>query len=282
MALSAPIRREEGSLQGVGDVVLYHQRWLSETAPRGAVIVLHGIGNHGGRYADLAEALASSGYAVHALDQRGHGRSQGPRAYVERFADLIDDVDAFVELVGARAAGEPLFLFGHSWGGLLALSYAVRHQDRLDGLVLCVAGIAPAASSPEQIEIVRRLAHDAPGTPVVQLPVEKLTRNPQALHDFRTDPLVHRDGIPARLAAETLNAIEDLSGRLGAITLPLLITHGTDDEISDPAGSRRIYDEVRSPDRTLKLYDGLWHQPFNDPERDTVIADLVQWLDTHS
>jgi hypothetical protein len=98
MALSAPICREEGSLQGVGEVVLYHQRWLSETAPFGAVIVLHGIGNHGGRYADLAEALASSGYAVHALDQRGHGRSQGPRVYVERFADLIDDVDAFFSI----------------------------------------------------------------------------------------------------------------------------------------------------------------------------------------
>jgi alpha-beta hydrolase superfamily lysophospholipase len=266
---------------GVGGLNLHHEAWFSPLRPRAAVVLLHGIGNHGGSFAGLAETLAGEGYAVHALDQRGHGRSQGPRASIEHFADLIEDVRSFIEAVRAADPDRRLFLLGHSWGGLLALAYAVRWQHQIDGLVLCAAGLAPSSATAEQIAAVRQLARVAPDTPAVELRLDKLTRDPEALAALLADPLMHRDKIPARLAVETLDTIAEVSGRLETITLPVLLMHGTGDQISDPAGTRLIYDQISSTDRTLKLYEGLWHQLFNEPEQAAVIADLAGWLGAH-
>jgi acylglycerol lipase len=275
------VRRHENAIAGVGDVRLRSQSWRPAGPSKAHVGIVHGIGNHGGGYAALAETLAAGGYTVHAIDQRGHGRSDGPRVSVDRFGDLVEDLRTFIAKIRACAGTEPVFLFGHSWGGLVSLAYAISWQDEIDGLVLCAPGIRPAAASPEQIAVVRELARTAPDTPAVEVNLDKLSRNPLAQQAFNDDPLVHRGRIPARMAVETLDAISEVTTNIARITLPILLLHGTEDHVADPSGSQFVYDHVASTDRTLKLYDGLWHQLFNEPERDEVLTDLSDWINSH-
>jgi acylglycerol lipase len=274
--------RQHGWFPGTGGVALHTQTWLPENTARGRVVVAHGLGNHSGGYTALAEALVADGYSVHAMDQRGHGRSSGPPLAVTRFADLVADLRSFIALVHPPDSAERVFLFGHSWGALLSLAYAASWQNEIDGLVLCAPGIRPTAATPEQIAAVRALAQTAPDAPAVELNFDKLSRDPLVQEAFNNDPLVYRGKIPAQMAVETLNTIGDVSTKLALVTLPILLMHGTDDQIAAPEGSQFIYDNVGSVDRTIALYDGLWHQLFNEPERDTVLTDLAGWLDSHS
>ena len=161
MGATRRIRREHGQLVGRGGIVLHHQSWLPEQEPAAVVVIQHGIGNHGDRFADLAERLVADGNAVFALDQRGHGRSQGAPAFIDRFSDLVDDLRSFIDGIRVSSPGRPLFLFGHSWGGLVSLAYTIRFQHKLHGLVLCAAGIEPAVASADQIAAVHQLARDA-------------------------------------------------------------------------------------------------------------------------
>lgn len=259
----------------------YWQAWLPGTEARGVVVLVHGFGEHSARYAHVGTRLATAGFAVYAADHRGHGRTEGRRANVERMALVVDDLGGFARFAADRHRGLPVFLVGHSLGGLIALQYATGPDAALDGLVLSGPLVQVTVGSAVLKRLAGVLSALVPDLQVTALDVDAISRDPQVVRAYRDDPLVHHGKIPARTGAEILATAEALPDRLPALKVPLLLLHGTEDRICVPAGSILVHDTVSSPDKTLRRYDGLYHEIFNEPEQDEVLGDLVSWLEAH-
>ena len=259
----------------------YWQAWLPVTEARGVVVLVHGFGEHSARYGHVGGRLATAGFAVYAADHRGHGRTEGRRANVERMALIVDDLGAFVRFAAARHPGLPVFMVGHSLGGLIALQYATGPDAALDGLVLSGPLVLVTVGSSVLKRLAGVLSAAFPDLGVTGLDVDAISRDPEVLRAYQADPLVHHGKIPARTGAEILLTAEALPDRLPALRMPLLLLHGTEDRICVPAGSTMVHDTVSSPDKTLRRYNGLYHEIFNEPEQDEVLGDLVTWLEAH-
>lgn len=260
----------------------YWQAWLPPDRAQAAVVIVHGIHEHSARYAHVGDRLAGAGFAVYAADHRGHGRSDGQRANLERMALIVDDLGSFVRFATERHGGLPVFMVGHSLGGLIALQYATEPGTLLDGLVLSGPLVEVAVGSALLKSLAGALSALVPDLGVAALnATEKISRDPEVVRAYREDPLVYRGKVKARTGAEILATTQSLPARLPRLSVPLLLLHGTDDEICDLAGSTMVHDQVSSPDKTLRRYQGLYHEVFNEPERDEVLADLVSWLEKH-
>lgn len=271
----------EGRLAGTGGIQVYWQAWLPEGEPRAVVVIAHGAGEHSGRYAHVAAHLVAAGYAVHALDHRGHGRTTGRRALVDRIDHVVADLDAFVLVAGNRHPGRPVFLLGHSMGGCIALAYGLRHQQRLEGLLL--SGAVAQLDAPAVLRVVVRvLSRVAPALGVVAVDPALVSRDPAVVHAYRDDPLVFHGKLPARTVAEMADAADGFPAAAPALRLPLLVMHGGADAIVPVAGSRMVHERAGSADRTLRIYDGLSHEILNEPEQAEVLADITGWLDAHT
>ena len=275
------MERDEGRFTGVGGVELYRQAWLPDGEPRAVVVIAHGAGEHSGRYLHVAERLTAAGYAVHALDHRGHGRSGGRRAVVDRIANAVADLDTLIVQAGTRHPGRRLFLLGHSMGGCIALSHALTHPERVAGLLLSGAVARLDAPAPLKL-VVRALSRVAPGFGAVAVDPALVSRDPAVVAAYRADPLVFHGKLPARTLAEMADAADSFPARVPALRLPLLAMHGGDDRLVPAAASRMVHDRCGSADRTLRIYDGLYHEILNEPEQATVLADLTGWLDAHT
>jgi acylglycerol lipase len=261
-------------------VEIYWQAWLPEGDPRAVVVLAHGASEHGGRYAWVGEQLAERGLALYAGDHRGHGRSSGPRAYIDRLDNAVADLDRVVDIARRAHPDVKTFLLGHSMGGAVALSYSFEHQDRLDGLVLSAPLAALEAASP-----VLRLAGQAlslllPRAGVVPIDSEGVSRDPAVVRDYEADPLNHHGKLPARTVAELTGAIAGYPERVRELTLPILTMHGSADRLTPPEGSEMIVERAGSKDRSIIRYDGLYHELLNEPERQRVLDDIVGWMET--
>ncbi len=260
----------------------YWQAWLPPTRARAVVIIVHGFGEHSGRYAYVGNRLATVGFAAYAADYRGHGRSDGRRANIERMALIVADLGCFVRFAAERHPGLPVFMVGHSVGGLISLQYATEPGNPLDGLVLSAPTVEVMVGSALQRRLAGVLSALVPDLRVAALGAEeKISRDPEVVRAYRQDPLVYHGRIKARTGAEILVTMEGLPARLPRLSVPLLILHGTDDRICAPAGSTMVHDRVSSPDKTVRRYQDLYHEVFNEPERDEVLTDLVCWLEQH-
>jgi acylglycerol lipase len=272
------VTEASGSFAGVGGRRIFWRSWIPAETPRGAIVLVHGAGEHSGRYGHVVARLVDDGYAVHACDHRGHGRSDGPRALIEDFDDVVADVDSLVGRATASHPGTPVFMLGHSMGGLIALRYAIAHQERLSGLILSAA-LAAIESVPKPLELVgRALSVVAPRTPLIAIDPSLISRDPAVVDAYVADPLVHHGKLPARTAAQLADAVEHFPATVGAITVPTLILHGTADGLCPPGGSEMLAQRIGSTDLTLKVYDGLFHEILNEPEREAVLDDIVAWL----
>lgn len=267
---------------GAGGTRLVRRSWPPAGSPRASIVLVHGYAEHSERYAWVGEQLAAAGFAVHAYDLRGHGRSEGPRARVASFREHLDDLDAFFGVVRQEAGAGPLFLLGHSMGGLVAALYAAVRRPAINGLVLS----GPAAEEPGRgVRVVAKVfggvAKVAPGLPTRKLAAATVSRDPAVVKAYDEDPLVYRGGIPAATIAAFPRAIARLYKDAANITMPLLIVHGTADELASVAGSQALFDRVASNDRVFKQYEGLAHEVLNEPEKATVLADIRGWLEGH-
>lgn len=263
-------------------LTLLQRCWLPE-APTAVVVVIHGLAEHSGRYAPLAAQLVAAGYAVYALDLRGHGRSGGRRIYIDSFRQHVEDVTCFWRYVQLEQPQCPYFLLGHSMGGLIVTALAANGLPGVRGVILSAA----ALKVHEQVApLLRWLAWPAslvlPRWGVAQLTFKKVSRDPAVIASYEADPLVHHGMLPNRTGYELLRAGARLRRRFAAVRQPLLVLHGTADAITDPQGSQRFYEQAGSSDKTLKFYEGLAHNLFHEPEHDQVVADLLQWLATYS
>ena len=246
------------------------------------MVIAHGASEHSGRYAHVGERLAGDGYAVYALDHRGHGRSQGRRAVLDRLDHAIADLRTFVELVSRREPQSGVFLLGHSMGGAIAIAYAVRHQETLAGLALSGPLAALEAASPITRGAARLLSAVAPGLGIYDVDSSAVSRDPAVVRAYDDDPLVHHGKLPARTVAELSAAVERFPDEARSLRLPLLVMHGGEDMLTPPDGSRMVHERAASEDKTLRVYDGLYHEILNEPEQDRVLDDLVAWLDART
>ncbi len=285
----------------------YWQAWLPQDPARAVVVVVHGIHEHSARYTHVGEALAAAGFAVYAADHRGHGRSGGRRANIERMALVLEDLRSFVRFATARHPGLPVFMVGHSLGGLIALHCAIDFGAidfgatdfgatdleaidlgaagpgiTLDGLVVSGPAVTTTAGSALARRLAGVLSALVPNLGVAALDAaEKISRDPDVIRAYRQDPLVYRGRVKARTGAEVLAAMQRLPAQLPLLSIPLLILHGTADRICPLAGSTMLHELVSSQDKTLRRYPGLYHEVFNEPEREAILTDLIRWLDDH-
>lgn len=278
----------EGQYDLVGGGSGYWQAWLPDGDPRAVVVVVHGFGEHSGRYDHVGRRFARNGFAAYAADHRGHGRTPtGHRANIHRMATVVDDLAGFVRFAAGRAPGAPLVILGHSMGALIALQYATRdvpqrqNPTELAALVLTGAAVQVSIASPLLKRAARVLSAVVPNLGVLALPPEDVSRDPAVVAAYRADPLVHHGKIPARTGAEILAATVALPDRLPRLRVPVLLVHGTQDRLAPPAGSAMVHDRVGSADRTLRLLPGLAHEVMNEPEQDEVLDEIVQWIIEH-
>jgi lysophospholipase len=268
---------------GVGGTPIFTQAWLPPQPWVAGIVISHGLAEHSGRYASLAARLTTQGLAVHALDHRGHGQSgnapRSARANLGRFRDAVADLDTLVVQVADAHPGLPLFLFGHSMGGAIALSLALRHPQPLRGLLLSGPAVATAEAGPgPRLALAKLLAWLAPDTGVLRLPADAISRDLEVVRAYENDPLVHRGAVPARTLIEMLVAMSMLQANAGALRMPVLIMHGSADRLVPLAMTRGVYERIGSQDKTVRIYDGLYHEIVNEPEREQVIGELLAWI----
>jgi alpha-beta hydrolase superfamily lysophospholipase len=276
------MKHQEGHFKGLKDLDIYYQGWLPEGDPAAVLLVVHGLAEHSGRYGNVVDFFVPKGYAVYAPDHRGHGRSEGRRVYVDHFTDYLDDLKTFFDMVRGWHPDRKIFLVGHSMGGTIGLAYTLRHQEELDGLVLSAACVRPGESvSPLIITVGKLISILLPKMGMLVLDASAISRDPAVVAAYDNDPLVFRGKVTARLGAEMIGTMQAFPEQVSGLRLPILIMHGTADRLVDPQGSPWLYEAVGSTDKTLKLYEGYYHEIFNEPGHEQVLADVENWLAAH-
>lgn len=270
---------EEATFAGAGNLTIAYRSWRTPSPPRGVVVIVPGFNSHSGYYGWTAEQLIALGVSVYAVDLRGRGRSDGERFYVSQFADYLSDVAAMVNLAARREPNLPVFLLGHSAGGVLACLYAVDHQASLAGLIC--ESFAFQTPAPEfALAVLKGLGHVFPHAHVLRLKNSDFSRDPAAVALMDADPLIAHETQPTQTVVELVRADERLRTDFARITLPVLILHGTADKAAKASGSQMFFDNAGSADKTLKLYEGHAHDLLNDLGRETVVADILAWIGT--
>ncbi|WP_437546134.1 lysophospholipase [Sorangium sp. So ce367] len=268
---------KEETFTGRGGTRLHMRSWRPAGTPRAAVVLCHGVLAHSGQYKWSGEQLSAAGFAVYAYDHRGRGKSEGPRLFVNDIAEYTDDLGTFIALVKNREPGLNVFLLGHSMGGVISCTWALDHQREIAGFI-CESFAFEVWAPKPVLSLVRFLGRVTPKLPVLKLHEKDFTRDPQALQKLNSDPLTHGEVQPAGTVAALLKATDRMRAEFGTLTLPLLIMHGTEDKATVPAGSQLFHDKAGSSDKTLKLYEGHFHDLLNDLGKERVMADVVGWI----
>ena len=269
----------EGYFKGVQGANLYYQGWLPEGRSVAVVLIVHGLAEHSGRYGNVVDHFVPLGYAVYGFDHPGHGRSDGPRAYVERFQDFLAPLQVFLGRIRDWQPETPIFLVGHSLGGLISAAYLLDQPDEPVGAILSAPSVKmPGSVSPLTLMTGKVLSALLPRLGLVRLEAEGVSRDPAVVLAYRQDPLVFTGKITARLGTELLQAMGRVLAEARKIRRPLLILQGAADKLVDPRGAQVLFDRVGSVDKTIKVYQGLYHEVFNEPEHDQVLGDVEKWL----
>ena len=258
----------EGTFAGLGGVSIFHQSWLPDGEARAVLLVAHGYGEHSGRYGNVVDYFVPRGYAIYAMDHRGHGKSGGERVHVDRFDDYVTDLKTYFDLVRAEQPSLPVYLLGHSMGAFIAIAYAASYQDELTGLILSGGGLGTGRPR-------------TPATGAVIDLAATVSKDPAVVEAYRNDPLVYHGAPPESRRGAWEALLKELPAMARAITLPVVIMAGAASPLGEGDGAPVLFETVSSQDKTLKLYDGLMHEIFNEPEREQVFADLLDWFAAH-
>lgn len=267
------------SFQSSDGLRLFTQIWIPQS-PRALVILSHGYAEHSGRYQHVASYLAEHGFAVYALDHRGHGRSEGERVNIRVFGEYVSDLSRFIEYVRQQNPNLKRFLLGHSMGGTIASQMVIEHPHQVDGLILSAPYLINAVKVPTVLLAVSSMvAQILPGLPTIKLDVSAISRDIEIVHKYKTDPLVYNGGTKARFGNELLNAGAYVRSKGSSIKLPVLLMHGTADRIADIEGSKQLFNGLASNDKTLKLFEDFYHEILNETEKEKVHQEILKWLE---
>lgn len=281
------LREQDGWLEiqspaAAQPVRLYCREWLPAGAPRAKLLLAHGLAEHSGRYEHVARFFAGHGFSLHAIDHEGHGKSAGTPGFVASFQHYLDGLSALLDHARRDGDAVPLFLVGHSMGGLIAALFLLGHQQAFAGCVLSGPLVKSDAEPPRLVLLVNRLLSKIlPRLGVLRLDATAVSRDPVVVERYLSDPLVFNGKVTTRLVNELFVATRRLVAEAGAIRIPLLLLHGESDRLTSPEGSKLLHGLVSSTDKTLKHYPGLYHEIFNEPEQVEVLTDVLAWLQRH-
>lgn len=267
----------EGTFEGVGGLNIFWRSWIPDTAPRGVVALVHGFNAHSGYLTWVGEQFQKNGFAAYALDFRGRGKSDGERFYINDFSEYLSDLDGLVKKAKAEVPGVPLFILGHSAGGVISTEYTYEHQSDVAGLI-CESFAYDVGVPNVAALLLKGLSHIAPHLHVFTLKNEWFSRDPAVVAAMNSDPLIANESQPTETATQLLQAAVTLEKHFPGIKVPLLIIHGTADKATKPAGSKHFYEAAGSTDKTLKLYEGHYHDLLNDIDKEIVMADIIEWV----
>lgn len=264
------------------DITFYMQGWEPQGTPKAIVCLVHGLGEHTGRYKHVGKALTDAGYALFGFDLRGHGQSGGPRGHFPSLQTVLNDIHNFVHFQRQNHPRLPLFLYGHSLGGLLTLTYILQNPEGVQGVIVTGAGLRSALQEQKaKIALVKLLGSILPALSLKsELEVAGLSHDPAVVQAYVNDPLVH-DKVSLGLGKAGLDAIEVCFARASAFKPPLLIMHGGADRITYPSGSEDFAKlaSQNNKDITLKIWEGLYHEIHNEPQQAEVFKVMIEWLD---
>lgn len=269
---------QEEYFEGTGGLRIFTRTWRPAGEPRGVVVIVPGFNSHSGHYLWVAEQLVAQNLAVYALDLRGRGKSDGERFYVQSFSDYVSDVSKTVERAKQREPGLPVFLLGHSAGGVVSCLYAIENQAAIAGLI-CESFAHQVPAPDFALAVLKGLSHIAPHAHVLKLKNEDFSRDAKWVETMNNDPLIAHEVQPTQTVAEMVRADERLKLEFPVLELPVFILHGTQDRATKPSGSQFFFDTTSSSDKTLKLYEGHYHDLLNDVGKEEVLADIEQWIE---
>jgi acylglycerol lipase len=278
----APDGQAVGSFVTADGTKIFHRMWKPTAAQKGVLIIQHGLRDHSDNYDHLARRAAAQGFAVWAMDLRGHARSSGPRVAPNPWHDYVDDMHQFIKIVAEAEPGQPIFVMGHSMGGAIAaLTVLDKQPAQVKGLILS-APVLNLGVPPFALAGVRLLGTIAPNLGVLKLDPSAFSTNPAIAPALVKDPLVEQGAGPARTAAGLAKGAADIWAKLDRLTMPVLALHGTIDKLTAPSGSRALIEHAPSTDKTLKIYDGFSHDLVHEPKGEQVENDILAWLDAHT
>ncbi len=259
---------------------LHARSWEPEETPKAVVCLVHGLGEHIGRYVHVGQAFTDAGYALAGFDLRGHGKSGGPRGHLSSFDAFMDDIEGFEKQLDGRFAGIPRFLYGHSLGGILVLNYGLRRKPDFKGVISTGAGLRTALEEQAvKVAMARVLGTLLPIVPIPSgLDPKSISRRPEVVEAYVNDPLVH-DKMSLGFGKIMLSVLPWTFEHAHEFSLPLLIMHGKEDKLGYPRGSEEFASYVKQ-NCTLKLWEGLYHELHNEPEQGEVFAFIIDWMNS--
>ena len=269
----------EGIFRGVRDKKIYYQAYLPKGDIRGSIIIVHGLGEHSGRYDNVVDYLVPKGFAIYGFDLLGHGKSDGKREFVEKYEDFTETLTNYKNKVKSWQPGKSLFLLGHSMGGLIATEYLIDHSHDFEGAIIS-APLITVSDNINKFTIIsgKILSAIAPTFGITALDPKAISRDPKVVNEYINDPLVYQGKTTARLSVELLKAIMRVNAEVSRIAVPFIVLQGSDDRLVNPQGAKMLHERAGSQDKSIRIYDGLYHEVFNEPERDQVLADVASWL----
>ncbi len=269
------------TFQNKAGLNIFMRTWLPDGNTRGIIVIAHGLNSHSNYYQWTAEQFTAQNYAVYAPDQQGRGQSEGERFYTDNIYDAVTDIDYVVELAKKAEPNLPIFILGHSAGGVLACLYTLEHQEKLNGLI-CESFAFKVPAPDFALSVLKGVSHIAPHLHTIKLKNEDFSRDPEAVAVMNNDPFIADESQPSKSMEQLVKADERLEKEFSKITLPVFILHGTDDKATKPSGSQFFYDNATSTNKTLKFYEGHYHDLLNDLDKEIVMNDILDWVKKHS
>jgi alpha-beta hydrolase superfamily lysophospholipase len=258
---------------------IHHHHWQAEGDAKAVVLMVHGMAEHGGRYTEFASFFTARQFAVFAIDHIGHGLSGGQRCHADSFDDFLQPLEQLLELIKQRYPAKPVFIVGHSMGGLITSRFLLDHQQQLAGCVLSGAALDFADTvGAVQIKILQVIAKFFPTFGAMHLDATNICRDQAVVQAYIDDPLVHNGKVSARLLAELLVTAKYVLENASAISLPMLILHGAEDSLTSVNGSKMMFEKVSSEDKKLHIYDDLFHEIFNESIKLDIFEEISAWL----
>lgn len=272
-----------GAFKTTDGVNIHTEAWLPDGDVRAVVLMVHGLAEHIGRYAHIADRLTRDGYAFYGLDHRGHGKSDGLRAYFENFDQPLNDLKTYLDQVKAQNPGKKIFIYGHSLGSLITLNFVLRYPSEFAGMIISGTTLGVEGGQPKLLITMGEIMNNIlPKLPVAPLDAKDLSHDPVAVTAYDTDPLIHRGNVRVRMANQIVQYSRHVREHLNQFKLPVLIIHGGEDKICPTPGSAILSQGIGSTDKTVKVYPGLYHEIHNEFEKETVLNDITNWLNQHT
>lgn len=276
------MEHQEGTLKSKDALEIYWQSWKKGVDPKAIVLIVHGLGEHSGRYSHVATSLCEKGFACYALDYRGHGRAEGTKVHIDNFGQFLDDLATMRELVAERHKELPHFILAHSQGGLIALSSVLRNPHGLRGIVVSspFLGIHPSSKPSAALAVVAQVISKL--APTLRLDngvnAEFVSRDTEVVDAYLADPLVSSK-VSARWFTEILTSQSWVMGEARRLAIPALVMQSGGDRLVDPDATRKWCDDAPAHLVEYVDWEGLYHEMLNEPEQEQVLVRIGQWLD---